>query len=50
MLYRVVKNNINNKNQYNYAIEYEPHFDSIFSFSGRNNEPLPVATVRPQGG
>ena len=42
----VVKSNINNKDQCNVAIEYEPDFDSKFSLSSGTKDPLPVVTVR----
>ena len=43
----VVTNNVKNKYQCNYAIEYEPIFDSRFSLSGGTKEPLPVVTIIP---
>ena len=42
---KVVTNDINNKDQCNNAIEYEPKFDSKFSLSSRNKDPLPVVNV-----
>ena len=44
-LYYVVKNVIKNKDQHKDAIEYKPKFDSKFSLSSKNKEPLPVVTV-----
>ena len=46
----VVKNNINNKGQFNYAIEYEPKFDIKFSWSSGTKDPLTVVTVSLWGG
>ena len=42
-------NNINNKDQYNGAIEYEPKIDNKFSLSGRTKEAVTVLTVVLQG-
>ena len=39
-----------NKNQHNYAIEYEPKFYSTFSLSSGTKVPLPVLTVSLRGG
>ena len=44
----LVKNNINNKGRFNYAIEYEPKFDIKFSWSSGTKDPLPVVTVSLQ--
>ena len=41
----VVTNNINNKNQCNYTIEYDPKFDSKSSLSSGTKDPLPVVSV-----
>ena len=49
-LYHVVTNNINNKDQCNDAIEYEPKFDNKFSLSSGNKDLLLVVTVSLQGG
>ena len=40
-----VTNKINNKDQCNDAIEYEPKFDSICSLSSGTKYPLTVVTV-----
>ena len=41
----IVKNSINNKDQRNYAIEYESKFDSKFTLFRWTENPLPVLTV-----
>ena len=38
-LYHVVTNNIKNNNQCDYAIEYEPKFDNIFSLYSGTKDP-----------
>ena len=46
-LYHAVANNINNKDQCNDTIEYEPKFDNTFSLScGIKDPPPPVVTFR----
>ena len=45
-----MKNNINNKYQRNYDIEYEPNFNSKFSLSSGTRDPLRVVTVILRGG
>ena len=49
-LYHEVINNINNKDQCNDAIEYEPKFDNKFSLSSGTKDLLLVVTVSIQGG
>ena len=44
-----VNNNINNKYQCNYAIEYELKFDNTFSLSSDNKDPLPLVSVSLRG-
>ena len=49
-LYDIVTNNINNKDQCNDVIEYDPKCDNTFSLSSGTKDPLPVVTVSLQGG
>ena len=46
----LVTNNINNKDQCNEAIGYEPNFDNKFSLSSGTKDPLAVVTVSLRGG
>ena len=45
-----LNNGINNKDQCNDAIEYEPKFDNKFSLSSGTKDPLKVVTVSLLGG
>ena len=49
-LYNVVTNNINNINQFDDAIEYEPKFDNKFSLYSGTKYPPTIVTVSLQGG
>ena len=45
-----MKNNINNKDQRNDAIEHEPNFDKKFNLSNGTKDPPPLVTVSLRGG
>ena len=50
-MYHIVSNNRNlNKNQHNYAIEYEAKFDNKFSLSSKTKDPLLEVTISFRGG
>ena len=46
----IVTNKIQNKDQRNDAIEYDPKFERQFILSSGTKDPLPVVTVIKRGG
>ena len=49
-LYHILTNDMNDKDQFNGAIEYEPKFDDKIILSSGTKEPLSVVTFILRGG